>query len=307
MSDDDRRRRETARRQGGLLHRTQLLAIGISDDALRYRVRKARWQRVLPGVYATFSGKLTPAQRKRAALLYAGRRSQLASLSACRQYGLAYLPKDDGWVHVMVPHECHRKSIEFVVIERTTRFPVPCNVGGLPVCPAPRAVIDACRALTSLRDVRALMADAVNRRRVEAPQLERELQLGCSAGSALPRQALTDVHRGCRSAPECEMRDLFKRSTVLPEPSFNAPVYDDGGRLLGYADALFADVGVAVEMNSREWHLDGDRFEGTMRRASIFAAAGIEVVPVSPSRMRRDGAAFLREVEQTYLRRLRKL
>ena len=171
------------------------------------------------------------------------------------------------------------------------------------MCPPARAVIDACRELATLRDVRALMADAVNRRLVNTADLERALHTGCSAGSALARQALADVRAGCRSAPECEIRDLFKKSSLLPEPLWNAPVFDREGRLLGYPDALFAEARLAIEGNSREWHMDGDTFEGTMQRSSRFAAAGILVIPVSPSRLRRDGQTFLGEVEAAYLAR----
>lgn len=209
---------QAGRRQRGLLRRVQVLAYGGNDNAIRHRLRTGRWQRVLPGVYAIFSGPLTAAQRAWAAVLFAGDDAQLAGVSACRQYGLRYVPGDDGKVHVLVPHCCQVASTAFVAIHRTRRPPEPRHVEGLPTCAPARAVVDACRALPSLRDVRALMADAVNQRLVGADQLAAELRAGRSGGSALPRRALADVAIGCRSAPEYELRDLFRRSRVLPEP-----------------------------------------------------------------------------------------
>ncbi|SDT54615.1 hypothetical protein [Jiangella sp. DSM 45060] len=48
------------------------------------------------------------------------------------------------------------------------------------------------------------------------------------AGSRLVRLALGDVHAGCRSAPECELRDRLRTSLVLDEPLWNRPLPGTG-------------------------------------------------------------------------------
>ena len=84
----------------------------------------------------------------------------------------------------------------------------------------PRAVADAVRDLSSLRDVRAVVADAVQRGRCTVPDLAAELTAGPNVGSVLFREALADVADGIRSAAEGDLKDLLVRSG-LPMPLFN--------------------------------------------------------------------------------------
>ena len=100
---------------------------------------------------------------------------------------------------------------------------------------APRAVADAARDLTGLSEVRAVVAGAVQRRLCTLAQLIVELDSGPVRGSALLRDALTEVGEGIRSTAEADLRDLIMRAR-LPMPMFNARLYA-GGMLLAVADA----------------------------------------------------------------------
>ena len=122
-----------ARRHGGYVRRDQALALSVSDDAIRHRIsRGGRWQRVLPGLYATFRGELSAQDRCRAAVLYAGADAQLTGPTALRQFRVRYLPDDDGCVHVLVAHATSRQNRGFVAFTRTTRLPRPWWRDGLP-------------------------------------------------------------------------------------------------------------------------------------------------------------------------------
>ncbi len=214
-------------------------------------------------------------------MLYAGADVQLTGPTALRQFRVRYLPDDDGCVHVLVAHATSRQNRGFVAFTRTTRLPRPWWRDGLPWTPVARAAVDTCRDMRELRAVRALMAEVVQRKLAGVPQLKHELAAGESAGSALPRRALEDVHRGCRFAPECELRDLLRTSRFLPEPWWNSTVLDDDG-CFGVPDGWWPAIRLALEVNSREHHLYGDSWERTMDRQARFAAAGILVIPLSP-------------------------
>ncbi len=287
-------------RQHGLLTRRQAVELGLSDTALRHRVR-SRWQRLLPGVYAAFSGPVPDDVRLRAALLFAGPDAQLHSVTAAARYQIRYLPKDPR-THLLVPHEHQLSNRSGLVVHRTHRMPRPVTVNGLRCAPAARAVIDVSRSLPSLREVRAILGDTVQRRHARVEQLELELAHGHSAGSALPRRAVADLVAGCRSAPECELRDLVSTSRVLPEPRWNAPIRI-GGRLLGIADGWWPEALMAAEVNSREHHFAEVDWEATMQRQAGFAAHGILVVPVSPARVRSSPGTVLAELESGWLSR----
>jgi hypothetical protein len=97
---------------------------------------------------------------------------------------------------------------------------------------------------------------------------------------------VTTIGEGIRSPAEGDLRDLISRSK-LPQPLFNASLCLDG-RLLARPDAWWPDYGVAVEVDSREWHLTPDDWEATMRRHRRLTAAGIRVLHVSPRQLRTE-------------------
>jgi hypothetical protein len=118
------------------------------------------------------------------------------------------------------------------------------QAGPLRYAPPARAVADAARDMTSLRDVRAVVADAVQRDRCKVRDLYAELIAGPVVGSALFREALTDVADGIRSAAEADLKDLLVKSR-LPMPLFNASVYD-GDTFIAKPDAWWPELGVAT-------------------------------------------------------------
>lgn len=293
-----------AAEQDGLVTRQQALAAGLTPHQICWATRPdGPWQPVLRAVYATFTGPLAAQQRERAALLCTGASAQLAGASACRRHGLCYVPADNGEVHVLLPRSDDRRSTGFVAVRHSAEPPAPWSVRGLPTSPVHDAVVAVCRDMTALRDVRALMCEAVQRRRTTVEHLARCLAHGPSAGSALPRHVLGDLRAGCQSAPECEFRDLARGSTVLHDVVFTKTPIVVGGVFLGEPDAHVLRLRLAYEVNSLEHHGYGDDFEATTARQARFAAAGWLVVPVTPRRMRADPGGTVRDAEGAYLNR----
>lgn len=117
-----------------------------------------------------------------------------------------------------MPSNRPRQSRGFVVVHQTTRLPpLVCYAGAVQYALAARAVADAARGLRELRDVRAVVAAAVQTRRCTVEQLDAELTSGPIRGSALFRAALAEVAQGTRSGPEAELLELIKRGR-LPTP-----------------------------------------------------------------------------------------
>jgi very-short-patch-repair endonuclease len=150
----------------------------------------------------------------------------------------------------------------------------------------PRSVADAARTLASLREVTALVATAVQRRRCPIPLLAAELESGPTRGSALLRRALADVATGIRSVAESDLRRLIQRAR-LPMPMFNARLFD-GADLLAVVDAWWPDAGVAAEVDSREWHLSPEDWERTLRRHALLSARGVIVLHFTPGQLRKE-------------------
>lgn len=290
-------------RQDGLITRDQAQQL-LGPSALRHRLRSGGpWTRLLPGTYAAQTGPLSPRQRRRAALLHAGDHAQLAGLTACQVHGLR--AADPGRrVHVLVPHDRRPRPVADVVVHRTLALPHPLVRQGLPVSPLPRAVVDGARELVRLSDVRALVAEPVQRGLVAVAQLEHVVAAGHSAGSRLVRRVLAEVRDGVRSEPEARLRTLLSGSRVLPPPLWNCRLLLHS-RWLADPDAYLPDAGLVVEYESRQWHLSPADWENTLARHDRLSAAGLRVLHVTPDRLRSGPRRVLQTIEDAYRAGLR--
>lgn len=185
----------------------------------------------------------------------------------------------------------------------------------IPMAPLARAAMDAIRfrhqslldsngKMTKstrrklIQDTRALLCETVQRQRVHEAALVTELNAGPRAHSALARLAMLDIVAGCRSAPECELRDLIRRSSILPEPRWNRPL---PGNPAIRPDACWPDVRLVVEVDSKEWHRFGAGMERTEQRQARYAELGWRVVAVSPYRIRNEPRVVREQLERAYL------
>jgi len=138
--------------------------------------------------------------------------------------------------------------------------------------------------MTDLSDVRAVIAEAVQRRRCSILHLAGELAAGPAWGSSLFRRALTEVAEGIRSTAEGDLRDLIVRAR-LPMPLFN-PRLLVGPEFLAMPDCWWPESGVAAEADSRAWHFSPRDWEQTMARHARMSAHGIVVLHFPPRQIR---------------------
>jgi hypothetical protein len=108
---------EISRRQRGVVTRQQALRSGISAGTLQRRVTTGQWQRLMPGIYATFAGCPPPATMRWAAVLYSGPEAMLCHRSAAEEAGLA--KPGPGAVHVLIPEGRRVRPASGVVVHRS--------------------------------------------------------------------------------------------------------------------------------------------------------------------------------------------
>jgi len=282
------------KRQEGVITRNQTKDCGMSDSALRHRLRTGGpWQVLLPGVYLSASGAVTTMQRQVAAILYAGPGSVITGPAALAWHRIR-VPKTSV-VNVLVPEPRRRRDVGFVRLNRTSRMPRMIFPDGQ-VCyvPPARAVADTVRGMRDLAGVRAIVADGVQRRIVQIPQLADELAGGPVQGSAGFRQVLAEVGDGVRSSAEGDLRTLIKRERI-PDPMYNPRLYA-GGSFIAEPDAWWTDAGVAGEIESREWHLSPEDWERTLARDARMSAYGIIVLHFPPKRLRTEPQVVAAEI-----------
>jgi hypothetical protein len=280
--------------QRGVLTRTQALASGISANGLQHRLRRGGpWRRLLPGVYATFTGAATAEQLEIAALLYAGEPAVLTGPAALRNFRIRGPAVSR--VDVLVPAERRPASRGYVTVHRTWRMPAEITLDGArQFAPPARAVADTVRALTDLPQVRNIVGSAVQLHRCTIDELSRELAEGPVRASRLLRAVLVEVADGVRSAAEGRLREIIAASS-LPTPLYNPDLFVSG-EFLARPDAWWPESGVAAEVDSREFHFSPEDWEKTMRRHRRIEAAGIRVLHLSPRQVEHEPQQILRDI-----------
>src|SRR6478609_2483119 len=128
--------RELLDRQAGVLSRSQLIAIGLSRSQARRHVVNGRWQVLLPGVYAGFTGPVGQTARIWAAVLYAG-------TDAVASHGIALwlagvLDRPPAVTHISIPASRRVQPQPGVKVHRTRASADSAHPAALP----PRSRID---------------------------------------------------------------------------------------------------------------------------------------------------------------------
>jgi hypothetical protein len=291
---DHARLARTLDAQHQVISRSQALACGVPRSTVTsWSQPNGKWQRLLPGVYLTVTGKPTVEQRLAAALLYAGPRSAITGAAALRAYRLR-APGPDV-IDVLVPQAARRQSIAFVRMHRTRRFPRVYRTGALRYAAPARAVADAAQLLPSVDDVRAVVAEAIQKQACSIAQLRLELQGAGTRDSSRLRLALNDIRAGSRSVAEIHFRERVEKSS-LPSPQYNVFLRSADGTDIGEVDAWWPDAGVSVEIDSQEYHFSRADWLRTEAKRSRLLKHGIFPHNIAPVRVDNDWDAVLAEL-----------
>lgn len=298
--------------QHGLLTRAQLYAAGWSRSALGHAVRTS-WTEPAPSVYQPHRGDLPSEAVRAAAALWAGPVALLTGWAALEVYGLE-CPTRTARLTLLVPPSTRGRACDVAVVVRTRRPAVATHRRGcVPVVSPARAVVD--HVVTEIRgasarierDVRATVLAALQRKVTVPELLESELTRARVGPAGVAWRALADFRQGAWSVPEVTLRELLH-----PVPGVEHVVYSKGlttpdGRSVGIPDAYCAELGLAVQVHSRQFHTGQDD-EGRDLLAETFHAdlrlqrAGIVVVPVTPTTLEREPQRFLAELDDAVRR-----
>lgn len=281
-------------RQRNVISRSQALACGMSEKAVRHRLRTGgTWQTLLPGIYLTTQGVPTGKQRVMAAFLYPANAIAVTGPAALSYHSI---PAGNGdAIDILVPMECRRLDYRFARLHRTSLVPDRTYADGLIRVAMPaRAIADTARQAGSFSEVRAVVAGGVQRGKVTVAELAEELRAGPVRGSASFRAALAEVADGVRSSAEGDLHTLIRRER-LPAPLFNARLFV-GGEFLAVADAWWQEACVAAEVDSRQWRLSPDDWEKTLARHTRMTSLGILVLHFPPRRIRVAGREIAAEI-----------
>jgi very-short-patch-repair endonuclease len=255
-----------AAQQHGVITRAQLLELGMTPGAIRYRVRRRRLHPVHRGVYAVGRPQLTRHGTLIAALLSCGPGAALSHDAAGEVHGIR--KQRAGPIDVTVPGGQRRRPGL-----RIHRRPLPdgdvTRCHGIPVTSPVRTLVDLAQRL-SRAEMEAVVNEAdklglVDPERLRAALANRHGQPGVAA-----LRELLDRHALTLTDTELERRFLpIVRRAGLPLPRTQRRVNDFR------VDFFWPELGLVVETDGLRYHRTPAQQARDRLRDQTHSAAGL--------------------------------
>ena len=253
--------------QHGIADRDQALRAGLSRWQVEHRLASGTWQRVYPGVYATFSGPLSREARLWAAIRRAGPGAVLSHETAAEVHGIADAPLGSV-IHVTVPlarRPTQHRPTRGILVHRSgqsqTQFLGPFM---LPRTTVEDTVLDLVAAAPTFDRAYSWIARAVSKKLVTVAMLRATL---ARRRRVRWRQwvvdALEDTENGVYSSLERRYAKDVERAHGLPRSEHQTRRLLDGK--VQYRDNWYPGYNVVVEIDGPDYHqneraqLDKDR------------------------------------------------
>lgn len=270
----------------------QLIAIGLSQQAVSKRVASGRLHRVHRGVFSVGHRLLSTQGRRLAAVLACGSGAHLSHRAAGSEWGIV---RWSGKAEVLVP--APRAGPPGVIVRSSLLLPDEVKVeDGIPLTSPIRTLFDLASVLPPDR-----LLNAINE--VDERQLWGPVSIG----------AMLERHRGERGAgrlravlggvgygiPRRELEEAFARFVSqrgLPRPHLNEPLRIGDDYFV--ADALWRERRLVVELHSARHHGTGPKISRDAGRDRRLLLAGWTVVHVTWPQLNdpREAAALARDL-----------
>jgi very-short-patch-repair endonuclease len=272
-----------AARQYGVVTRRQLLAAGLSDDAIDRRIGSILHS-LHAGVFAAGHPTLTTEGRWLAGALACGDESGLSHRAGCALWGVR--PAWREFVEVSAPRSV--KSVRGVILHRPRGLELTVH-RGIPVTPLGRTIVD--------------VADVVGARALRAVFEQAEvLRLDCDVVPIPGRRgygrllAALAEHSPVMSFTRSQLERAFVeicREAGLPKPRMNGII--EGMEV----DASWPELRLAVEIDSWMYHGTRTAHRRDRRRTAALQLAGWTVLRFTDEDIELDRAYVVRTLTQT--------
>jgi very-short-patch-repair endonuclease len=259
---------EVAGAQRGMVHRSQLFALGITRGSYEHRVRAGALHRVFPSVVSVVWPVLEPLAHETAALLHAGDNAVLSHESAAALWGLADSPS----FVAMTMIGRHARSQPGLRIHEVDVLDIRdvCLRHGFPVTSPARTLIDC----ASNSNIDRLLNEARALKLVKNADLAEAMGRCPGRKGTGPLRKLLEAERETgftRSEAERRLKRLVQQSG-LERPIFNT--YVEGVE----ADAYWPGLKLVVEVDGVQFHGHYQAFQRDRAKANKLIAAGYVVL-----------------------------
>jgi very-short-patch-repair endonuclease len=276
-----------AERQHGVVAVWQLIELGLSYEAIRYRVNAGRLYRIHHGVYAVGHRKLTRHGHWMAAVLAYGPSAVLSHRSAAALLGIG----PGFWkVEVTTPHG--KRSRKGTRAHEATLHPEDVTThDGIPVTSVTRTILDLAAHLNHDALTR-LIEEADRRDLFDLAALDRAIARRPRVAGVVRLKKVLATYRGTadtRSKLERDFRALIAKAG-LPEPQYNVLV---AGLTV---DVYWPQWKLVVELDGEPYHNNPRIFETDRIRDATLQKHDVRVLRVTGHRLDNAPAAVVEDI-----------
>lgn len=270
---------EVVARQHGVLTRAQALAVGLTRDQIRYRVRTRRWLKVGEGVYRVAGYPTSSRTALWAACLGPGNGAVVSHEAAAALHGLASFRP--GPTVVTVAHANARLAGLATVHQSRRLFDDHVtDLDGLPVTTVARTIIDLA-ALYRQPRLEVVVDDALARRVLTIDELLvafDDLVSPGRRGLGIIRRLLAVRQPGYVAPSTAAESKLLRALRIggLPRPVLQFP--HPGVGIDGFVDAAYPADRLLLEVDGRRWHTRERDFAKDRARDNAATAAGFRTL-----------------------------
>lgn len=255
------------RRHDGVITLAQATRAGLSEHAVRRKVRSGQWRRCGTGVYFADDRPFTPSARIRAAVWARGPRAAASGLAAAWWLGLTMLEPQA--VEVTVPRTASGRCGQGIrVRRRDLRDDDIFEARGLRVTSVSLTVLEA----SVRRGGGPKIMDSALQRRLRLDDLQRvHLRNTGRHGAAAARRMLDAAAGGARSEAERLLVRLLQNAGITGwRANYKVGPYS--------VDVAFVAPRVAIEIDGWAFHSDQEAFQKDRARQNYLILQGWQVL-----------------------------
>ncbi len=274
---------ELAKKQHGVVSRSQALHSGYSDSAIGRCIRDGLWRRAYRGVYVLDPTRATFETKVMALILRAPARTWASHRAAARLWGLDCEGRECVEVSTTANLRHPRRVIHHVdtMLLRDRRM-----IDGIPSTSVERTLVDLGSVVPPDR-LEGTVVEALRRGLTQPDRLrERLAEDGRRFGPPRLRKLLDgwDDLTAAESILETRLRRLI-RQQGLPSGIPQWKVVH-GGRVVARVDLAYPKQMIAVEADGYRWHGDAARWRSDLARRNLLTGLGWRVLHFTWSDLR---------------------
>lgn len=281
-----------AARQHAVVHRTQLVASGVSRHQIALRLADERLRELHRGVYLV--GAVAPEHaHEQAALFACGPSAVLSHRSAVVLWRLAEKSAAHRVPSVTVPTakrirrpglELHRASLE--PRDFRSRY-------GLRLTSPPRTLLDMAALLDDPYELEALVAEASYRNLASEHELHEQIERNRRRPGVPALRRVVAIPGGPQRTRSKGERQFLR---LLRSHGING--YEANSKIYGWeVDFLWPELSFGVEVDGWDGHKGRAAFERDRLKWAELKAQGVDLMPVTGRQMRDDADAVIGRLE----------